>query len=243
MNEINLKYQVVLFGSYQDIGPKPDTLKYFIEAFADKELIPTTFQELTPEGAINRFSLTSSDEVWLIEFSTNRIDIQKTNKNVGVSEMGTLEQFIVDVKEIVQIIDKKFPKKHNRLSLVTRRLLEPMNAAQFSTIYHKLNNSIDIYKDNEIADWNNRTVSRIPFKVGENTETFNVISEIKRTKGTLSINSKVESIDRVELHLDLNTFQGNTDYRFDLGLFNSFLDTAFKLELELETKYLDFLNS
>ena len=64
--DIDLKYHTVVFGSYEDIGPKPDTLKYFIEKFSDKELIPTTFQELGPKGVVNRFKLTASDEVWLI---------------------------------------------------------------------------------------------------------------------------------------------------------------------------------
>lgn len=241
MRDIDLRYQTVLFGNFEDIGPKPDVLKYFIDRFSDKELIPTTFQELTPQGPINRFSLITSDEVWLLEFTSNRLDIQKTNKNVGVTAMGTLEQFILDIKGMIIVIDDKFPRKFNRLSLVTRHLLKPMDAKKFSAVYSKLNNSIEIYKKNEIADWKNRTVSRIPYKVGDEEELFNVISEIKRTKGTLNINSKVENIDRVELHFDINTYQGNTDYRFDYKLFESFLDVAYKLETELKAEYLEFL--
>ncbi|TVR82966.1 MAG: hypothetical protein EA412_01210 [Chitinophagaceae bacterium] len=243
MKDIDLRYQTVLFGNFEDIGPKPETLKYFIDKFSDKELIPTTFQELTPQGPINRFSLITSDEVWLLEFSSNRLDIQKTNKNVGLTKMGTLEQFIIDIKRMIKIIDEKFPRKFNRLSLVTRYLLKPMVDKEFSVIYNKLNNSIDIYKNNEIADWKNRTVSRIPYQVDKSEELFNVISEIKRTKGTLSINSKVEKIDRVELHFDINTYQGNTDFRFDCNLFDSFIDVAYKLESELKTKYLKFIES
>ncbi len=243
MKDIDLRYQTVLFGNFEDIGPKPDVLKYFIDKFSDKELIPTTFQELTPHGPINRFSLITSDEVWSIGFSINRLDIQKTNKNVGVTEMGNLERFILDIKGIVKVIHDKFPRKFNRLSLVTRYLLKQMDGKEFSAIYHKLNNSIDIYKKNEIANWKNRTVARIPFKIGEKEELFNVISEINRIKGTLNINSKVENIDRVELHFDLNTFQGNTDYRFNYDLYNSFLDVACNLESELKTEYIEFLQS
>ncbi len=241
MIDIDLKYHTVVFGSYEDIGPNPDTLKYFIEKFSSKELIPTTFQEIRPNGVVNRFSLTTSDEVWLIEFSSDRIDIHKVNKNVGVVEMGTLEQFLFDVKEIVKTIDEKFPKKHNRLSLVTRYLLRAMDNEQMSTIYHKLNNTIDVYNENNITDWSNRIVARIPFNVGEKSEVFNVISQIKRLKGTLKINSIFENIDRVEFQFDLNTYQGNSDYRFDLELINSFLDTASNFESELKAKYLKLI--
>lgn len=241
MIDINLKYQAVLFGSYEEIAPKPDIIKYFLEKFSDKELIPTTFQEIRPNGTINRFNLSSNDGMWLIEFSSTRIDIHKVNKNFGVTEIGSIDQFINEAKEIANIIELKFPKKHNRLSLVSRYLLPEMNIEEMSSIFLKLNNTIDLYKNNQIADWNNRTVSRINFNIGDNPELFNIISEIKRTIGNQNVNSKVEKIDRIELHFDINTYQGNTDYRFDLQLFNKFLDTASKIESDIKTSYLKLL--
>jgi hypothetical protein len=241
MIDIDLKYQVVLFGSYEDIAPKPEIIKFFIESFADKGLIPTTFQEVSPAGIINRFSLSSSDGLWLIEFSTNRIDIHKTNKDIGVTEIGTIEQFIVEAKEIVAIIDSKFPKKYNRMSLNTRYLLHEMDEEAMASVYKKLNNPIDIYQENPIADWSNRAVSRIAYEISENSELCNVISEVKRTTGNHTFNSKPAKIDRVELHFDLNTYQGNTDYRFDSNSLINFLDTISKVEADLKTKYLNLI--
>ena len=55
--------------------------------------------------------MTSSDGLWLIEFSSNRIDIQKLNKNFEVTKIGEVEQFINETKEIIKVIDTKFPKK------------------------------------------------------------------------------------------------------------------------------------
>lgn len=240
---INIKYQVVLFGNFEDISPKPDNLKYFIELFSDKELIPTTYQEIGPGGAVNRFSLTDTDQVWLIQFGSNRLDIQYTNKNVGVINFLSLDQFISETKSMIESITNKFSKKFNRLSLVTRTLMDEMSPEQLDDIYHRLNNSIDLYKENRISDWNTRTVSRIPYVFGDNNETFNVISDIKRVKGHIQINSKKTEIDRIELNFDLNTFQGNTEYRFDSSDFTSFADLTYKLESELKTKYLDLIKS
>jgi len=241
MIDINLKYQAVLFGSYEEIAPKPEVIKYFIERFSDKELIPTTFQEFSPNGAVDRFSLSSSNGMWLIEFSSNRIDIHKVNKNIGVTDIGEIDQFYIEAKEIAKIVDEKFPKKHNRLSLISRYLLPEMDIKAMSSIYLKLNNTIELYKKNPIADWNNRTVSRISYNVGEDAELLNIISEVKRTIGNHKFNSKVEKIDRIELHFDLNTYQGNKDYRFDLDSFNKFLDTISNIESELKSSYLKLI--
>ena len=238
---INIKYQTVLFGNFEDISPKPDNLKYFIELFSDKELIPTTFQEIGPGGAVNRFSLTDTDQVWLIEFGSNRLDIQHTNKNVGVTNFSTLEAFISETKSMIESITTRFSKKFNRLSLVTRTLLDEMSPEELGEIYHRLNNTIDLYKENRIADWNTRTVSRILYDFGKKNETFNVISDIKRVKGQLNINSKKTEVDRIELNFDLNTFQGNTEYRFDYSDFKNFADFTFKLESDLRNKYLKLI--
>jgi hypothetical protein len=243
MIDINLKYQVVLFGSYEDIAPNPETIKYFIEKFSDKGLIPTTFQELSPNGVINRFSLASSDGKWLIEFSSNRIDINKTNKDIGVTDIGEINQFIVEIQEIVGIINEKFPKKHNRLSLITRYLFSEMDDKTMSSIYTKLNNTIELYKKHPIADWNNRAVSRVAYNIGDVSELFNIISEVKRTIGNHSFNSKIQKIDRVELMFDLNTYQGNTDYRFDLNSVNMFLNTVTEIESNLKENYIKLIES
>ncbi len=240
---IDFKFQVVLFGTYEDISPKPDSVKYFLNAFSDKELIPTTFQEIGPKGAVNRFSLTNSDETWLIEFGSNRIDIFHTNKNVGVTDFLELKNFVNDCKGIVASIQKKYPKKHNRISLVTRVLLDEMSPKQHDDIYHKLNASIPLYKDNPIVDWNTRTVSRINYEFGGMKEMFNVVSNVKRTKGRIKIHSKDKEVDRIELHFDINTYQGNNDYRFQLEQIELFLDQAFAVEQELRKEYLKLIES
>jgi hypothetical protein len=125
---------------------------------------------------------------------------------------------------------------------VTNYLLEEMDKSEFNKVYNKLNNPINIYKKNDIVDWNNRTVTRLPIHIGKLEETLNVISLIRRLKDTLRFNSKPKRIDRVELHFDINTYQALTEYRFDLKSFDEFINKAFDLEYELKKKYLELLN-
>jgi|SRR5690554_1244753 len=245
MIDINLRFQLAMFGSYEDIAPKPDTLKYLIDAFADKELIPTTVQELdlaNPLSPVNRLSLKSADEVWSIDFGANRIDIQKNNKDVGVVKMGDFKQFLEEAKKIVEIIDKKFPKKHNRLAIVSRYLLKQMSKEEISDLFYKNVNTIDIFKQSEPIEWNNRVVTRVQQKISENEEIINVIAELNRIKGNLIINSKNEVIDRVELRFDINTYQGTTDFRFELKDLFLFVDEAYNIESKLLKDYIKLLN-
>jgi hypothetical protein len=237
MIEANLKYQIALFGSFEDISPKPDVLKYFIDAFADKQLIPTTFQELAPTGLLNRMSLKSTDDVWNIEFSSNRIDIHKSNQDIGVTKMNSLDDFISDSNFIIEKIIAKFPKKFNRLALVTQHLFREMKEDEMQSIFHNTVKTIELYKKNIPAEWNNRVVTRIPEKVNDKTEIFNVISEINRIKGNIRINSSPTPIDRVELKFDINTYQINTEYRFEIDDIKAFLVRANEIEKQLETEY------
>lgn len=239
---IDIKFQVVLYGTYGDILPKPDNIKYFIDSFSEKELIPTTWQEIGPNGPVNRFSLTNSDESWLIEFGSNRIDIFHTNKDVGKTDFLDLDSFVTEARSIAEIIQGKFPKKHNRLALVTRVLLDEMTQEAHDEVYRKLNSTISVYNENSIADWNSRVVSRVPYEFDGLNETFNVISNVKRTKGNLIIESKKTEVDRIELHFDINTFQGNTDYRFELDQIDSFLKQAVTIEKELKNEYLELIS-
>lgn len=245
MIDINLNFQISLFGSYEDITPKPDTLKYFIDVFADKELIPTTVQELdlgNPLKPINILSLKSTDDVWSIEFGANRIDIQKINKDVNIVDMGSLKQFLDEVKHIVEVIDNKFPKKHNRLALVTRYLMKQMSQEEMSEILYKNVKTIDIFRNNDPIEWNNRVVTRIKQNIVELPETINIIAELNRIKGTLKINSQNEAVDRVELRFDINTYQGITDYRFEKNELFAFFDEAYTIENQLKSDYINLLS-
>lgn len=239
MIDLSIRYQVAMFGNFEDISPKPETLKYFIDSFLDKELIPVTIQEvnlLNPTNPINRLSLKSQDEVWSIEFGSNRLDIQKSNKDVGVTDMNSLKIFLEEVKKIAEIINNKFPKKFNRLSLVTRYLLPEMSKEEITEIFHKTNNTIDFFKDNEPVEWKNRVVARIPVKI-QDEETMNVISELNRIKGNLKVNSNIQAIDRVELKFDINTYQGLTEFRFSYNELIQFIDFAFNIESNLKEQY------
>jgi len=233
MEKINLKYQAAIFVNATDIGPKPDTLSYFITEFADKELIPGAFQEVGLTGVTERFNLKDSKGTWNIEFSSSRIDIIKANSNIGVIEMGSISNFKDEVFKIVETIFKKYPRKANRLAFVTTHIANKLSQDEFSTIFNNLFNPIPTYKNNERSEWGSRMVSRISKDFGNHTELHNFITEIRRIKGNLNIESITKNVERLQIKLDINTFQDNTDYRFEVDDIKTFFNEVVKWEQNL----------
>lgn len=243
MIDINLRFQAVLFGPWEEISPKPDVLTYFINEFSDKELIPTNFQEFTPIGLVNRLSLMSSDDLWKIDFTSNRIDIVKNNLAVDSSDFGDLRTFVSEAIKIIEKILKRYPKKSNRISLISTYLLKEMDIERINEVYYKLFNTIKLYKNNPVANWRNRTVARINKKILDKTELLNVISDVAYSKKTLKEDGVNKNFERIELKFDNNTYQGNTEYRFGLDEIKSFYEVALLSEHDLVKSYLKLINS
>jgi hypothetical protein len=240
MIDLPLRYQITLFGAVEDITASAANIKYFIEAFEDKGLIPVSIQPLGPVG-FYPLSLKSSDDSFTVNFSGGRIDILRINQNIGVATMPGLSEFITECKGAITKINSRFPKQFNRLSLVTQILFKELNSDQLNQVFKRVFNPIDFYEQNIPTDWKNRITTKAPLEM-ETSEQCNVISEVSRLRGDLRVNSKVEKIDRAQLFFDINTFQGNRDYRFGIESVFRFLDAAVLLQKKLEDSYSNHLS-
>lgn len=241
MIDINLNYQIALFGNFQEISPSHEIIMYFLNEFTEKKLVPSTFQEISNNIVSERLTLSNENRSWLIDFSSNRIDINKICSNINVTNIGKVQDFVDDSIEIVKTIEKKFNKKYNRLSLNTRYLLKEIDQENLDRIYSKLNNPINYYIDKNISDLENKVVTIQPILIDNNLEDCNIISRVKRTIGNHLIDNKQSQIDRVEINFDLNTHQNNKEFRFDNNSVKSFLIEIAKLENQLKSEYLKIL--
>ncbi|MBL7095562.1 hypothetical protein ISS22_16535 [candidate division KSB1 bacterium] len=242
MIDFALKYQAVIFASLEEISPSPDILKYFIEEFKDKGLIPSMFQEITANGKIsNRFIFKSLNDEWEIEFGINRLNIKKVNRDIHVSNFGTKKEFLEEVVKIVNVIFNKFPHKANRISFVTQYFIKPTDSKGLNSIASKVSILSKTYQDNPPINWNHRYVSRMEKKISEKNEIVNFIGEINRVQGNLKINSKIEEFDRVELKFDINTFQGNQEFRFSINDIEDFYEKVYEWEDILLNEFLKIM--
>ncbi len=241
MIDFALKYQAVIFGSFDEITPSPNNLTYFINKFSDKELVPAMFQEVSNDGLKNRFTLKSPNDEWNIEFGSDRLDIKKVNRDINVSEFGNKKEFLEEVLKIISIVFDRFPHKANRISFVSHYFCKPLNNEELNSVLFKIANLPTTYQKYPPVNWNNRYVSRVEKEINENKELLNLIGEVNRIQGQLKISSKIEEFDRIELKFDINTFQGNQDYRFESDDFTSFYMKVNDWEEELLLEFIKLI--
>ena len=224
------KYQAVFFGHIADIQPSADTIPPLLEAFRVPGLLPSTFHEVglaVPMAAAQvRLRLSTPDNEWTIDFETNRINIQKNSVKPLGSNLGSPEDFTRDAIDFLGRILGKFPRRANRLALVTNGLMDEMPAEKLETIYNRLLVPLKFYVENRPIAWNSRTLARITVNIDGKDETLNVITKVNRVQGNLAREGAISRFDRVEVEFDINTYQDNADARFETSSVYAFYSRA-----------------
>jgi hypothetical protein len=246
MNAIKLKYQITLFGNYDEILPNNENIKYFLDNFSDKNLVPNQFKQINLDISIeaskanhtSRLSLTDSSKKWNIKFSSDRIDFIFTNSNIGVIEMPEKEFFLQEVIEFIRRINLKFPKTHKRVGFVTQTLFDEIN---INSSMKKFVNPIDFYENKPTLEWSNRVATRVNTANGID-ELLNVSSDFRWIKAELNIESKMSIFDGLVLNLDINTLNENSNYRFNEENLNLLFTEMLRIEKNILDNYIDKLN-
>lgn len=229
------KYQASLFVNATEIAPNPDVISTLLNMFRDKGLLPTTFQEIGPQGLIPlvRLRLNSPNKEWGINFASNRIDIEKNPVMAGGRNMGEVHDFAKDAEVFFSRILGHFKKKGNRLSIITTGMLREMTDKQLSDIYAKLFRPLPYYERAVPFEWNSRCVSRIETRIGEASEPINVITSINRLRGQFVEPERVTQFDRIDVSFDINTVAENEDNRFVAESFKDFFNGALHIRSEI----------
>lgn len=155
MIDAKMDYQAAVFVNASDIVPNADNIANLLDAFRDEELIPDSFQELamprmTPTA---RLGLASVSNEWAIRFASSRIDIVKSATDPKGSNLGDVDEFCSDVAEYFGRIIDRFPKRANRLALITAYLLDAMTPSALSDVYAKLLIPPPFYCDHPAFEW------------------------------------------------------------------------------------------
>ena len=219
MQKIDLLFQVVLFGNFDDITPNPENIKYFLESYEDRNLIPNQFPEVNIDidavsgtGSTNnnnRLCLTSGDQSWDIRFGFDRMDAILTNANIGVTTMEDRDSFVKSFSDIYSKFNSKFPRKVKRIGFVCQHLLSDVSV---DDVTRKMNNSTAFYKETALTGFNNQVVSKTSIHIPEE-ELINVSSELRWIKTNLKIENKDQAFEGLLYATDINTIAENAEYR------------------------------
>lgn len=245
MIDIPGTYQAVFFSNNSDITPSADTIPVFLTSFRDKGFLPNTFQEIeiTPTGPRpqTRLRLAPPDEEWDIEIAARRINIKKNAIKPKGLNMGTVEDFIKEVVDFFRRIQTGFPRKANRLSLITVGLLREMSKERLEQIYARLFRPVTFYVQNPPIEWELTSVAKVTKTITDSQEKFNVNTRIKRIRGRLTETSGIIPFDRIQLLFDINTLPAR-EPRFDIEAVSDFFSKAGELRATLLKQLEEFLN-
>ena len=229
------KFQVFLFGDYDEVVASSENINFFVQKFLPLNFIPKQVQELSlnikgknPEDLekefINRISLNSLDKKWEIIFNKDRLSF---NYSFDIFKKGEfdLEMFKNSILEYLLLIEEKFNKKFYRLGIVVDKLL-PVDEHDREKFFLKFNTDSNfIGEDLSPVEWTNKIVVRKKIEVLEK-EIVNISNMNSFIEAQIS--SKNKDIDFKGIHnvIDLNTLAVITDKRFDRKSVDTFLTQA-----------------
>ncbi len=235
MIDCKLRYQASVFVQTHDIRPTPDTTTTLIDIFRDKELIPSTFHEIsaTSPKPETRLSLSSESGEWNVNFPSMRVNVTKRPTDLKGTNLGDVDAFCLEATRMLDKILERFKKKANRLALITEYLLNEMAESELENAYSKLFKPLKFYAEVSPFEWNWRSASKKAFKSTILDEQLNIITSINRIKGQLGTATDSVSFDRLQLLLDINTNPDNREYRFETEHVDAFFGEIHKLHKSL----------
>lgn len=231
MNTTNLKYQLVAFGNYDDVTPNAENMKFFLDKFSDKALIPNQIQEINvnvtnndlKNESISRLVLTTQDKSWNIKFNDEKIDITHANVEFKTDGFLSMEEFITEAFNILDIVGSKFSKNHKRIGFSIQIAVSDINA---SSVYNKFNLPIEYFSQENPIKWTNRFAFRKKLEVSGKQEIININSNVDWIKGKIGINKNAQNYEGLVVTLDINSLHENNDSRFAINDIKDFTNKS-----------------
>lgn len=164
-----------------------------LEIFPQNTSFPVQKNILRPQ-------LFSSNKEWNIDFFENRIDIKWSAQKIS-SDMS-LDDFIKKSTHYLEIIEKSYKIKFNRIALNSDEALLDFEESMASEIYSCLSNiKIDFYAKEKIKNWWFQFTSVIN-NTPDISKNINIITGIRRASFDFPWKKQ---LDAISAHYDINT--------------------------------------
>lgn len=229
-------YQFSFFSPCPVLEPSPQIISKFMQAFDGTELMPTTIPVIhfgpTPETR-QMLQFITANTGWRIEFEPNRISCNKVAD--PKRDIGTPEDFCREAEDYCSRVLSVLGLKSNRLAFVTKGILPEMSGDQLKSIYLNLFTPPKFYLDNESIEWSSRNAASCKSKTFNQSEIFNVITDVNFIKVIDQHKGQIKESPRIEIGFDINTNQKNTDLRFNASDIRPFLSETMQLMNQVST--------
>lgn len=242
--EMPQRYQVNFFCDLDEVSPEASLIMKLNEAFKEHSLVSSSFQEFVFDGNTTttkqRLILTTERKDFVVRFDKNAIIFEQVRHQDF--EMPSLDKYLKKVKEVFKIINDNFSIKGKRLSFLFTCLLKEMEKKDLEKTYHKILIPNSYYAKQKPFEWNTRQVALSEYAINKKKEKINVITQINRSQGTLTLATGKKNVDRILYSSDINTNQENMNPRFDLSDFEIFLDKSYNQFVEIKKDFEEILN-
>ena len=236
--------QASFFGNFSDIRPNTQNTTDLVKLLSRKKMLPGTFLEFLPGlSPIQRIRYESENHEWSFVITSDRMYIEKTQSKVNDNNNHNYyENFVNEALDIYKIILDYFKLNGHRISFITRGLLPELPDNKLEEVFRKFILPIDFYSTNLPLEWTSRLVSRLDTDLNGSSETLNVITNINRKNGMLSINNDTMDFDRIVISFDINTFQGNKNTRFSADNIEPFYLESINIRIKIIEEIREKLN-
>lgn len=236
MFEFHGPTQASIFGNFDEIKPKPEIISELLALFSQKNMLPGTFQEISFPMQVpqTRIRLESENHEWVLNIGTLRIDVEHNlAKDIGDESGDFIKSSVNEAIEILRLFLNNYKIKGHRLALNTKGFLPEQPKTLLDNIYTDIISPIEFYTINVPTEWNSRSVSRVERDLNGEKEIINVINTVNRAIGQYSVNGESKDFDRIAIGFDINTYQGNSNTRFDSDNIDSFYQTSLIIRDEI----------
>lgn len=236
MENLNLFYQVNIFGDFSHVDVSPENIYKIMTLFRDYNLVPNNFQEFNPTinpSPVVRPSFSSINGEWIIEIASSRLKIQQNSISATSINTSEILSFIEKTAQMIELFLSEFPVNSHRVSLASKTLFSSISEERLNDIYPMLTNAIPFYQESVPFEWNMRSVGRVNYELNGNPESINVISDISRVQGEMVQNNQVSEFDRIGIDFDINTLAENQTGRFNYSPIHEFLIASAKTRDEI----------
>jgi hypothetical protein len=230
---------------FNGVTGTPEWISKFSSDFAALEMMPSLvsrpniylgFSEHEQAANVNQLNFVTAQKDLTLAFDTDRYIFQMNI--IPARKLPSIEEFIEKAEDVVRIVSKSVEGKANRMAFVTTGICSKMDSARLNEIHKNLFNFPDVFGKNEVVEWQNRQVYRIPKDINGKSELLNVILNLNRIQMTHHFEHKPTSFDGIEVGFDINTYQGNLSQRFSADDTGHFLHEVNAIENNLECSLL-----
>ncbi|MCK8143376.1 hypothetical protein MW871_15905 [Flavobacterium sp. I-SCBP12n] len=244
MNTTNIKYQLVAFGNYDEVTPSAENMKFFLENFSDKGLIPSQMQQINlnvsnnnlKNESVSRLVLTTQDKSWNVRFNDERIDINLSNVKYSSDDFISVDDFIKEAFIILDKVNSKFSKNHKRIGFTIQTVISNVVSVD---LFKKFNSPLDYFSHENPTQWSNKFAFRKIMDINGKQEIVNITSDFSWLKGRIGVNKDAQAFEGLVVNVDINSLNENLDSRFNIDDIKEFTNKAKNIQEEISAELFD----